>query len=110
MRFSPVVVLSFLSAFATANPIAKSELEAEVNTLQARADKWCWLADGYDGVPCRSGAGTAYSEVRKIWFNGPNFGVRCKAYDTRQNTWDYIPGWNCWVQAIYTNSGCESKS
>ena len=27
----------------------------------------------------------------------------------RARLWDYIPDWNCWISAGYTNQHCESR-
>jgi len=110
MKYSTILLLPVLSSFVNANPIANANpgAVAKANVLEAR-DRWCWLKDTYNSAPCKKGAGTAYDTERTIYFNGPNFGVSCKAYDTRENTWLKIPGWNCWLQAKYAVSSCASK-
>lgn len=113
---------AFLALLATASaaPVSSPNPAAEaVAELEARADKWCTLGATVDyDVHCRAGAGSGYDHKRWIiaadpGLLGDRFGVRCKAYGEVINgnrVWDYIPGWNCWVSAHYTQSGCESKS
>ncbi|ORY04957.1 hypothetical protein BCR34DRAFT_591046 [Clohesyomyces aquaticus] len=53
-----------------------------------------------------------YNSKRKVTVNpGQTFGVRCWSYgqSVQGNTvWDYVPGWDCWISALWTNTGCES--
>lgn len=109
MKLSPIVLVSFLPLLALGNPMA----EADPAALEPRADEWCTLFAGSNNVNCRAGSNTS-SSVRRVIHAGERFGVRCKnprgeSVDGNR-VWDYIPGWNCWVSARFTNSGCESKS
>lgn len=43
--------------------------------------------------------------------SGSGFDVRCKAFglDGGEVYWNYIPGFNCWISALYTDTGCEGE-
>lgn len=114
MKLVQTFSLFSLPLLILANPITSPKPAS----LEARADKWCTLGATVDyDVHCRKGAGSGYDHVRWIHPSDPGlpgdrFGVRCKAYGEVINgnrVWDYIPGWNCWVTAHYTNSGCEGN-
>lgn len=107
MKILASLTLLSLPILSLATPIASPE--AALEALEARADKWCTTNTSID-VNCRGGAGSGYSLKRKIKPTD-RFGVRCKANGEEvggTKVWDYIPGWDCWVTAYYTNSGCES--
>lgn len=113
------VLLSLLPFLTLASPIAEPNPDPAPAELEPRADKWCTLGATVDeNVRCRAGAGTGYDFKRWIIAADPGlpfdrFGVRCKAYGEvifGNRVWDYIPGWNCWVTAHYTDSECESES
>ena len=108
MKLLTPLTLLTLPLLTLSTPLASPE--AALEALEGRADKWCTTNTSID-VNCRAGAGSGYDFKRKIKPTD-RFGVKCKANgETVGGTkvWDYIPGWNCWVTAYYTNSGCESE-
>jgi hypothetical protein len=76
--------------------------------LSAR-DKYCTNvsggAQGCDSDP--------WNQQRLVTVNnGDTFGVSCTT-DARvvngQTTWDYVPGWGCYISAAWTDANCEGK-
>ncbi|KAK3326689.1 hypothetical protein B0H66DRAFT_637923 [Apodospora peruviana] len=105
MHFSFFTVLALFSASALAEPIPKAAADA---ILDKRGDNWCRVVEN---VNCRKGPGTNFDKVtvegRSQISPSKNFGVRCTHEGTSvggDKTWDYIPGWNCWVSAYYTRT------
>jgi hypothetical protein len=113
MKLANIALILFpIAAFGT--PIASPDVSPNTLTgralgLEARADKWCSLgvssAQGCDADP--------WGSQRKVTVNpGDNFGVRCWSHARSvqgNDVWDYVPGWDCWISALWTNVGCESK-
>ncbi|KAK4441905.1 hypothetical protein QBC34DRAFT_387841 [Podospora aff. communis PSN243] len=107
----PTTILALaLPLLAIANPITPSTPadDSNLNPL-AKRDKTCFVTE--ENSNCREGAGTGYDRVRRIQPN-QSFDVRCKAYGENiegNKTWDWIPGWKCWVHSSLTSWGCESE-
>ncbi|KAK4455344.1 hypothetical protein QBC34DRAFT_389770 [Podospora aff. communis PSN243] len=108
MHFSFITALALLAASAVAEPIPKTE-----NNLDKRADNWCKVATNAN---CRQGPGEGYGEVKVEgkWYisTDKRFGVQCTREGSNvkgDTTWDYIPGWNCWVSAYLTRSAGSQK-
>ncbi|KAL3421208.1 hypothetical protein PVAG01_07653 [Phlyctema vagabunda] len=120
MKFSYIVAF-VLPLAVSANPVAAPEAAPEAvpdaspnplaevsNTLEARADKWCNL-----GTSTAQGCDyDRWGSSRKRTVNvNERFGVRCWSNGQNVNgnyKWDYIPGWDCWISARWTNTNCES--
>ncbi|PSN60675.1 hypothetical protein BS50DRAFT_593759 [Corynespora cassiicola Philippines] len=104
--------ITFLVAFATmevhATPMPNPD--AASTGLEARADNWCKV--GTNGVDCRSLPGVGAGRHIRDISTSDRFGVNCiKVVGGR--TWDWVPGWGCWVSARDTLSAgsypsCES--
>lgn len=108
--------LLFFPLVANALPLTTRNPSAEaIENLLPRADNWCWLnADalvhqpqGCDSTPFD---GHRIKDVR----GNENFGVRCtargKAWGSNGiTTWDWVPGWGCWIWSGWTQGTCESK-
>ena len=110
MKLSATLVIALLPLLTVANPIANPSPNPNPAKLEAR-DKWCTLDGEHGSVYCREGAGNGYKIVRKVYPSN-RFGVKCKAYGQvieGHRSWDYIPGWKCWLASAYTNNGCEGK-
>ncbi|KAF2195080.1 hypothetical protein K469DRAFT_545250 [Zopfia rhizophila CBS 207.26] len=98
----PFATLS--SPISSPNPLAEA-----ASTLEAR-DKYCNLHPDVTGPQGCDEDRWNGKRVRTVNL-GERFGVRC--WSTGKNIngntkWDYVPGWNCWISARWTNSGCES--
>lgn len=101
-----------LIACAAANPVPDAQPEAapiaepmtESDSGLSKRDNWCTLYPTVSSAPCYYGPGT--NGVRTtIKPTSGRFGVRCLV----NNKWDHIPGWGCYVDRKYTNTGCESE-
>lgn len=114
MKATFLMTLIPLVALAAANPVPDAQPEpvpvaspdssadSEPGNLSKR-DNWCTLYPTVSSAPCYYGPGT--NGVRTtITPTSGRFGVRCLI----NNKWDYIPGWGCYVDRKYTNTGCES--
>ena len=112
MKTSFLLTILPLVACAAANPVPEAEPEpapiAEPMTEGSsgelsKRDNWCTLYPTVSSAPCYYGPGT--NGVRTtITPTSGRFGVRCLV----NNKWDHIPGWGCYVDRKYTNTGCES--
>ncbi|KAG8168593.1 hypothetical protein KVR01_001342 [Diaporthe batatas] len=100
-----------LIASVAANPVPEAEPEAapvalpmaESDSGLSKRDNWCTLYPTVASAPCYYGPGT--NGVRTtITPTSGRFGVKCLV----NNKWDHIPGWGCYVDRKYTNTGCES--
>jgi hypothetical protein len=103
MKLKAVVILPLL-ALASATPLPESENLASV--LQPR-DKWCRVTRKSD---CYEHEWTSSRVIQTIEI-GDRFGVDC----VMKGSWDWVPGWRCYVSTQYTASTeagdtCESKS
>ncbi|KAK0648990.1 hypothetical protein B0T16DRAFT_124495 [Cercophora newfieldiana] len=114
MHFPFVATLVLSLGSALAEPIPQPDaLQAVEAAVAKRADNWCRVVTN---VNCRKGPGVSYDEV-KVEGRGyispeKNFGVRCTKEGSNvqgDRTWDYIPGWNCWVSAYYTRSAGSQR-
>ncbi|KAF2821096.1 hypothetical protein CC86DRAFT_245614, partial [Ophiobolus disseminans] len=95
-----------------ASPLTTPNLNAATDALLAR-DNNCYLnSDALKNDPqgCDS---TPFSGSRKKDVTGASrFGVSCTAKGksfrvSGYTKWDYVPGWNCWIWAGWTQEGCE---
>ncbi|KAF2435262.1 hypothetical protein EJ08DRAFT_395057 [Tothia fuscella] len=113
MQFKLATILAVLTAFTYANPVPEAEAEpvAAAGTLQKR-DNWCKVLQN---VRCREGPSTSYRQKpgREWVYPGDRFGVSC----TREGenisgdaTWDYIPGWDCYISAYYSRSAGSQRT
>lgn len=107
-----LTIIPFVAS-AAANPVPDAQPEAapiaepmtESDSGLSKRDNWCTLYPTVSYAPCYYGPGT--NGVRTtITPTSGRFGVRCLV----NNKWDHIPGWGCYVDRKYTNTGCESES
>lgn len=118
---APILLSLLLPLLTMASPLAIPDAEPEPNpnpearTLEARADKVCKLhpdlSKPKEPKSCHAGPATSLPYVRKI-NPGEQFGIRYKRRGEivlENPVWSYIPGWNCWISARWTNEGCEGK-
>lgn len=112
MKASFFLTIIPLIACAAANPVPDALPEAvpiaepmtESDSGLSKRDNWCTLYPTVSSAPCYYGPGT--NGVRTtITPTSGRFGVRCLV----NNKWDHIPGWGCYVDRKYTNTGCESE-
>ncbi|RPA78276.1 hypothetical protein BJ508DRAFT_156936 [Ascobolus immersus RN42] len=114
MKFISLSVLFFVP-FILSSAIP----EAAPATLEKRADKVCKVAA--DATPCYrlpgiGRAGSGQQKLRDI-ITSDRFGVNCRVTASAFNgdtTWDWIPGWGCWVSSYYTRTAdstptCETN-
>jgi len=80
------------------------------NAITAR-DVWCSNVSGRT-QGCDLPAGTRSRAVSA----GSQFGVQCKRHGPGVSgpggtnyVWDYVPGWDCYISARWTNSDCEGE-
>lgn len=111
MKATILLTIIPLIASAAANPVPDAQPEpapiaepmAESDSGLSKRDNWCTLYPTVSSAPCYYGPGT--NGVRTtITPTSGRFGVRCLV----NNKWDHIPGWGCYVDRKYTNTGCES--
>ncbi|KAH8785013.1 hypothetical protein F5883DRAFT_707951 [Diaporthe sp. PMI_573] len=111
MKATFLLTIIPLIASVAANPVPEAEPEAapiaepmtESDSGLSKRDNWCTLYPTVSSAPCYYGPGT--NGVRTtITPTSGRFGVRCLV----NNKWDHIPGWGCYVDRKYTNTGCES--
>jgi hypothetical protein len=77
-----------------------------------RADNWCWLnSDALKSDPhgCYI---TPFSDTSRRGVTGSDrFNVHCTALGREgysgYDKWDWVPGWECWIWAGWTQEGCE---
>ncbi|PVI00553.1 hypothetical protein DM02DRAFT_671879 [Periconia macrospinosa] len=111
MKFSlfAIATLPFL-AVANPTPIEATtpNEDQSVAPPSAQADKVCSNASGREqGCDVDRFNGQRRVAVAP----GKTFGARCFAHGMfvdGNDVWDYVPGWNCWVSATWTNIGCEN--
>ncbi|OAK95531.1 hypothetical protein IQ06DRAFT_60546 [Phaeosphaeriaceae sp. SRC1lsM3a] len=110
MKFQNPLLLA-LPVLIGAVPLTTPNLDPTTKTLLGR-DNNCYLnSDALINDPqgCDS---TPFSVSRLKDVTGASrFGVRCTARGRSfrgYTKWDYVPGWNCWIWAGWTQEGCES--
>ncbi|KAF2477751.1 uncharacterized protein BDR25DRAFT_308626 [Lindgomyces ingoldianus] len=95
--------LALSSPITSPNPLAEA-----YSALQVR-DKYC---NFHPTVSSAQGCDEdRWNQKRKRTVQvGERFGVRCWSEGkciSGNCKWDYIPGWDCWISAHWTNDGCE---
>ncbi|KAG6358817.1 hypothetical protein INS49_012336 [Diaporthe citri] len=102
MKATLLLTIIPLIACAAANPVPDAQPEAapiaepmtESDSGLSKRDNWCTL------YPTGSGTNGVRTTITPT---SGRFGVRCLV----NNKWDHIPGWGCYVDRKYTNTGCE---
>lgn len=105
MKFS-LFAIATLPFLAVANPTPNED--QSLSPRAAQADKVCTNASGQS-----QGCDTdPFNGQRSVTVEpGQSFGVRCWSHARNVNgndVWVFVPGWNCWMSALWTNIGCES--
>ncbi|KAK7181106.1 hypothetical protein DPSP01_003543 [Paraphaeosphaeria sporulosa] len=103
MKLTLALLVPF-SLTALATPLSNP------NPFEKR-DNWCVVAS--NGVDCRSKPGVGAGNLVRDIKTSDRFGVACTK-KVGGRTWDWVPGWGCWVSARDTRTGdaahneCES--
>ncbi|KAF7510021.1 hypothetical protein GJ744_007125 [Endocarpon pusillum] len=103
MKLQTLIIIPLL-ALASATPFPNSDNPA--SSLEPR-DKWCRVTRTQT---CYEHEWSTSRAIREI-DPGDRFGVDC----VMKGSWDWIPGWRCYVSTRYTASTvagdtCEIKS